>query len=261
MKLQVLISTMHQKDYSLLGKMNIQSDAIIVNQCEKNCVEEFEYNGFHIKWVSSNERGVGKSRNTALLKSSADILLFADDDVVYEEGYANRIINFFESNPRVDVATFNLKSLNEKRPLYLVSKTYRLHRFNCLRFGACRIAVRREAVLKNNIWFSLLFGGGAPFQAGEDNLFLTNCIQKKMNSVASTIFLGTVKQEDSTWFKGYDEKYFFDRGALFAAMYGHCAYAMLVLFELKKVVSKNSMRFHKRLKTGLKGVRMFKKKF
>lgn len=82
-----------------------------------------------------------------------------------------------------------------------------------------------------------------------------------MNSVASTIFLGTVKQEDSTWFKGYDEKYFFDRGALFAAMYGHCAYAMLVLFELKKVVSKNSMRFHKRLKTGLKGVRMFKKKF
>ena len=34
MKLQVLVSCMHQQDYSLLEKMNIQTDAIIINQCD-----------------------------------------------------------------------------------------------------------------------------------------------------------------------------------------------------------------------------------
>lgn len=35
MDLQVLVSTMHQKDYSIIEKMNINSDAIIINQCDR----------------------------------------------------------------------------------------------------------------------------------------------------------------------------------------------------------------------------------
>ena len=41
MTLQVLVATMHQTDHSLLEKMNIQSDAIVVNQCNRNEVERF----------------------------------------------------------------------------------------------------------------------------------------------------------------------------------------------------------------------------
>ena len=43
MTLEVLVSTMYQKDYSLLDRMNIQTDAIVVNQCNENSIEEFEY--------------------------------------------------------------------------------------------------------------------------------------------------------------------------------------------------------------------------
>ena len=78
MRVQVLVATMHQTDYSLLEKMNIQTDAIVVNQCDENKIEEFEYNGHKIKWLSLKERGVGLSRNTALMRADADILLFAD---------------------------------------------------------------------------------------------------------------------------------------------------------------------------------------
>ena len=52
MRVQVLVSTMHQTDHSLLEKMNIQTDAIIVNQCDENKIEEFKYNGHTIKWFS-----------------------------------------------------------------------------------------------------------------------------------------------------------------------------------------------------------------
>ena len=98
LKLQVLISTMNQKDFSLLERMNIQTDAIIINQCDKYEVKFFDYKGNKIKWFSLNEKGVGLSRNTALFHADGDILLFADDDVVYNENYEEIILNEFEKN-------------------------------------------------------------------------------------------------------------------------------------------------------------------
>ena len=58
MTLQVLIATMHQTDHSLLEKMNIQSDAIVINQCDRDEVERFTYKGHSVLWMSLNERGV-----------------------------------------------------------------------------------------------------------------------------------------------------------------------------------------------------------
>lgn len=69
MKLQVLVSTMHQTDHSLLEKMNIQSDAIVINQCGHDCIERFTFPGHDILWMSMNERGVGLSRNNALMRA------------------------------------------------------------------------------------------------------------------------------------------------------------------------------------------------
>lgn len=259
MRIQVLVSTMHQTDYSLLEKMNIQTDAIVVNQCDKNEIEEFEFNGHKIKWFSLNERGVGLSRNTAFMRADADIVLFADDDVVYADGYEDNIIQFFESNPKISVAVFNFKSLNPNRPEHIDTKNKKLNWANCLKYGAFRIAVRREAVLKKNINYSLLFGGGAPHQAGEDNLFITNCLQKGLKGMASSALLGTVKQEESTWFKGYNEKYYIDRGVLFASMYGKWSKFVILLFEFKSICKPNSIGLIKRLKFEFKGVENFKK--
>ena len=35
MKIDVLISTMNQKSFDLIKTMNIKSDVIVINQCEK----------------------------------------------------------------------------------------------------------------------------------------------------------------------------------------------------------------------------------
>ena len=151
MRLQVLISTMHQKDFGLLDKMNIQTDARVINQCDKNDYSEFDYNGHSIKWFSFSERGVGLSRNSALMRADADVLLFADDDVVYEDGYEEMILQEFKNNPKASVMVFNLQSLNPDRPEFIDTKNHKLKITNCLKYGACRIAVKREAVVKKNI--------------------------------------------------------------------------------------------------------------
>ena len=254
MRLQVLVSTMHQKDHTLLSKMNIQTDAIIINQCDENSFEEFEYNGHRIQWYSLAERGVGLSRNTALMRADADILLFADDDFVYEDGYEQTVLNFFEQNPKMSVAVFNLKSLNKERPEYIDEKDHRVHMYNCLKYGASRFAMRRTAIFAQNINFSLLFGGGAKFQAGEDNLFLANCLQKNLQIKASSSYIGTVKQESSTWFHGYNEKYYFDRGALFSAMYGKNAKFWILLLELKSLKKQSSVPLNKRIHCEFQGI-------
>ena len=42
MSVEVLVAAIHQKDHSLLEKMNIQSDVIVGNQCDRNEIESFE---------------------------------------------------------------------------------------------------------------------------------------------------------------------------------------------------------------------------
>lgn len=43
MRLEVLISCMHQKDASIIQRTNIQSDVLIVNQCNENREERFDF--------------------------------------------------------------------------------------------------------------------------------------------------------------------------------------------------------------------------
>ena len=95
-KVQVLVATMHQKDHSLVKKMNIRTDAIIGNQCDRNEIEEYTENEANIKWLSLAERGVGLNRNSTLNRATGDILLFADDDVVYYDDYEKTILSEFE---------------------------------------------------------------------------------------------------------------------------------------------------------------------
>ena len=67
--------------------------------------------------------------------------------------------------------------------------------------------------------------------------------------------IGIVKQDESTWFSGYNEKYYHDRGALFAAMYGRLAYPILFLYELKG--SRSSLKRAKRWKLGCAGMKQY----
>lgn len=144
MTLQVLVATMHQTDHSLLKEMNIQSDAIVVNQCDRNEVERFSYNGHEILWMSLNERGIGLSRNTALMRATADIVLFADEDVTYKNGYAQMVESAFENNQSADMLLFDLEAIGDvKNP----EKPYTFRRvkwYNSMHYGAVHFACKRE---------------------------------------------------------------------------------------------------------------------
>lgn len=219
MTFQVLISTMNQKDYGLLERMNIQSDAVVVNQSDRESVEKFEYNGYTITWISMKGRGVGLSRNTCLFNASADIILWADDDMRYSGGYADEILKAFENNSDADMICFNVNLVNSTKNIggyRYNTKEKRLHFFNAMRYGACVIAARRKVILRERVTYSLLFGGGAEFSSGEDSLFIKDCLDAKMHIYSSPYILGKVEDSTSSWYKGLNDKLFKDRGMLYA---------------------------------------------
>lgn len=213
--LQGLIVTMHQKDCTLPEKMNLQSSALIGNQCDENKVETFSYNGNEITMYSCAERGVGLNRNHLLMRADADIVLFADDDVIYDDGYAEEVIKAFKEHPEADVITFNVVPIPDTIPPDLNHKWKRVRKLNCLKYGAPRIAARLNKLRDKNLYFSLLFGGGAKYSSGEDSLFIMDCVKSGLKVYAMPVKIGNVQFETSSWFTGYTEKYFKDKGLFF----------------------------------------------
>lgn len=214
MRIQVLVATMKQQDHSLLEKMNIQTDAIIGNQCDRDEVERFNYRGHEIAWYSFNERGVGLNRNNALMRADADIGLFADDDMVYVDSYAEIVNKAFEELPDADIIVFDLTYPHGGRAP--ITKVQRLNKRGCMRFGAARLGVRLDRIHLNGVNFNLCFGGGAKYCNGEDTLFLNECLDKKLHIYAYPAVIAHLQDErTSTWFQGYNDEFFFDKGVLY----------------------------------------------
>ena len=233
MSIQVIVATMHQKDYSLLDKMNIQSDAIICNQCDKTEFTEFEYKGHNIKWLSFTDRGVGLNRNNGLMRATADIVLFADDDVVYDDGYAKTIEDYYAKNPQADVVVFNFNRITNGITSLIVEKEGKASKRDITKYGTVCISAKREKLHFRNITFHLQFGGGAKYSCGEDTLFLQDCYNKKLQIFITKEVLGTVTDGDSSWFKGYTDKYFFDKGVVYYC-FGHRMAGLFALYHCVK---------------------------
>lgn len=246
---QILVSTMNQKDFSLYNSMNLNSDAIIINQTDENSYNSTMMCNNDIKMYSFAERGVGLSRNSALMRASADIVEFADDDMIFINGYQEVVVKEFEKHPEADAILFSIQSLNGERPLLTIDNFSRVRRIKALKYGCARLAVRREKILYNNVAFSLLFGGGAKYGCGEDTIFLQDCIKAGLKIYKSPVLVAQVKQESSSWFSGYTDKYYKDKGALFASIFpvGCYIYAIATAIKnsntLKEILEKIKLYF------------------
>lgn len=233
MKLQVLVSTMHQKDHDLIKKMRISTDAVIINQCETNRAEEFNYNSNEITWVNTTDRGVSKSRNCAILNSDADICLIADDDLVYRNNYNKILMEEFTKDSSLDVIAFCVKGIEGEFKKYS-GKPRNVNFLNSMRISAVEIAFRLEKIKKECIVFNEAFGPGAKYYMGEDSIFLTDCLKKGLKIKYIPKYIADLHLGDSTWFEGYNERYFFNKGAAFAAMSRGLSFFLIIQFALRK---------------------------
>lgn len=238
MKLEVLISAMNAEPEKLIDKMHVTTDAVLINQCSKFDTSEFKVANGIVRVFSFDERGVGQSRNRAIEQAKDDILLFSDDDIEYTDNYEKIILSEFIEHPEADALFFNVEVCKERRT-YWNTDYKRVRIWNGGRYPAYSIAVRKSSLDKAKVRYSLLFGGGAKYSCGEDSIFIKDCLKAKIKMYRTTAVIGREVPRvggESSWFKGYDEKFFFDRGVLYKELYGRFA----SLFGFRFVYTKKS---------------------
>lgn len=220
MNLEVLVTTMHQTDLTLVQRMQLRCDAVIMNQCGCWGFDSQQMNEHSVRMLSTDTIGVGVNRNFGLQLAKGDILLFADDDLVYYDGTLQGVADAFQELPDADVIFFGL-DMTKKGEIYERRRHQKkqLHIWNSLKFGTARMAIRRSALEKARLSFSPLFGGGSRYGSGEDSLFILDCFRAGLRVYSHSYVLGTCAKDTSSWFTGYNEKYMFDRGALIASAF------------------------------------------
>lgn len=234
MKIEVLISTMYQTDYNrFLQKIRIQSDAVVINQCNTENRKNFKYKGFNILWIDTLERGLSNSRNMAIENSTADICILVDDDEELRFGYAQIIEESFEENKDYQILRFKVEGIEKPFKKY-PEQSFKIGFLKSLQISSVEIAFRRDVVLKNNIEFDPFIGAGTKFPMGEENAFLFHCLQKKLRIRYVPKTIADLHIGVSTWFTGYDKRYFIGRGAAFTSMSEWWAPILILQFAVRK---------------------------
>lgn len=259
MTVEVLISTMHQGDYSLLDKINLQSDAVVVNQCDKNGEYLFKHNGFNVRWINSTERGLSRSRNTALRYASGDICLIADDDMIYRDGYVNTVLQAF-SKGDAEIIGFKINGIEREFKKYPPSES-KVSYMRSMKMASVELAFTRNAFVKNKILFDEAIGAGTEFLMGEENALLFECLRKGLRIKYQPHIIADLHIGTSSWFACRDEKYFVGKGASFAAMKTPFTSLLILQFALRKRrLYANEATFKFAFSNMLKGKKLYKER-
>lgn len=208
-KTEILLSCMFLSDSEeMIKRSHITSDTVIINQCDEENYKEENICNALIRTFSVTDRGLTKSRNLAISKSQADICIICDDDEIFNEGYENAVSSAYDALPDADIIIFDMVD----RPLKWGNSIKRLGYIDLMSVSSWQITFRREKLLASGVLFDENMGAGSGNGAEEEFRFLTQCRKAKLRIYHYPFRLASVAQTQSTWFKGFDEEFFVNRG-------------------------------------------------
>jgi glycosyltransferase involved in cell wall biosynthesis len=259
---EILIATMNQDSLDFLVPIfpflhfsNFR--ILIVNQTQVGKKLESEY--AKIRVVNSFEKGLSKSRNLALENAVGKILVIADDDVVYQQGFIAKIINAYNQFP--DAAAINfcaVKSDGSLMKKYPDRSKTNLNAFDIFNTSSIEMTLNRTVLDKTKVKFDEDFGLGAVFEMGEEAIFLFDIKNKKQQLVFEPEIIVKHREPTSSDKKSITEKYYI-QGALFSRIFkSNYIYWIFVkfFFDLKQ----NKLQFRE-LKQALKSAKEGHEKF
>ena len=113
---------------------------------------------------------------------------------------------------------FNIE-VEEERRTYHITERKPVRWYNCGRYGAVSFAVRRESLLQSGITFSCCLAA-VQNTAMEKTACFDRVYKKGILGIYRTGDHRQRGSRESTWFHGYNEKFFHDRGVLYHYLYG-----------------------------------------
>jgi glycosyltransferase involved in cell wall biosynthesis len=235
MKINVLISCMHEKDTNIIQRSNIQTDVVVVNQCDKDCIEEWDFinkqgQQCHAKFINTTERGLSRSRNMAIANSWGDICLICDDDEYLHDGYERLILQGYSEIPSASLIAFSLnrKDLTKHYPVEVRSLKFR----QILKTSSQQLTFRKKDLEEKRIRFDVNLGSGTGNGGGEENKFQLDFKRKGLKIYYHPNCIATVNPGESQWFHGYTPDYFTTWGWSTRRIFGNKSLAFVPYFVI-----------------------------
>lgn len=252
MKIDVLLSTMNKENHEIIKKSGIKK-GVVINQIGKDNIQNIKSDSFSVKWIDSDSSGLSKSRNLALQHSNADYCIIADDDIIYEDNYDDTISKAINQNPDIDIFAFKVEGINGFFKKY-GKREKRIGFLGSLKLASVQIVVKRKSIVDKQLQFREEFGSGSTYKMGEENIFLFDCLRNGLKIKYIPHKIANVYIGDSTWFEGYNKKYFFDLGAIYYTLSNKLFYLLSIQFLIRKrKLYRNDIRFVEAFRSMLHG--------
>lgn len=233
-----------------------QFSILIVNQTQTDrlLVSDFP----NVRVVNSFEKGLSKSRNTAIRNASKAICLIADDDVVYRPGFEKAILEAFHASDSA-IITFNHQRIGLPHPQNTSEKAYLHNAKTIWEVCSIEIAFRLETIQKQQLFFNEYFGLGAFFETAEEMLLLRKALQLKIKASFNPFVIESHPLHTSGEDQGSDTLVF-ARAGLSYKLYGIIAYFWLpkYLFFLLRHQYIGAGEILRKFGTGLSGIQKYK---
>lgn len=257
--LVVLLSCMNS-DRSIIQKSNIQTDVIVVNQNERDLIEDFVF--FNKKGekckaqiISSTTRGLSRSRNIAINHAKEwKYGLLCDDDELFTDDYEERIINEYNNN-EVDLIAFQVVRTGKRYP----DKAAKMSLKTLLRTSSVQITFKLSKIYEKDLRFDEEMGAGSGNGSGEEVKFLMDCRKSGIRLYYHPAIIASLKDDsESTWFTGFNERYFQNRGWASRRTFGLLPGITFMLYNImhnrKKFMQNGSLTVTQMIKNSIIGI-------
>lgn len=230
--LEILIATMNRTSLDFLDNTFRNADIskcqiLIINQTTPEVL--LDSNDPNIRVINSFEKGLSKSRNLALENAKADVVLIADDDVVFEREFHKTILTAFKDYNEAALITFKVwKENNEEYRDYPTK--HRWHTIHSLEnIMSIEIALNRKIILGTNLKFNALFGLGSHFETAEEYIFCRDALSKGLRAFFYDAFIVSHSEFNSGQGAGND-RIIYARAAMQYKLYKQLAYFWLLKY-------------------------------
>jgi GT2 family glycosyltransferase len=179
---EILVSTMNQISLDFLLQMFpfrhfSNYNILIINQTKTNKLSsEFP----SVRVINSLEIGLSKSRNLAIENAIGKILIIADDDIIYQKDFIEKII--VAHNKLYEATIVNFCAIKENGAYlkkYPTNSKQQLNAMEILNVSSIEMTIKKEKLHSIGTRFDENFGlGSNSFEMGEETVFLFDLKRK-----------------------------------------------------------------------------------
>ncbi len=263
MRLQHIVSTMNKTEFTFLQQMHSSCDVLVVNQNVKDTpLEKTIEKGLEISIKNTDEVGLSNSRNMLLKYATGDICILCDDDIIYRNGYREKILEAYSNYPKADIIVFCFSLDAEKNTRRPFAKPKKINMLSISKVASVEITFKLSSIKKAGLKFDTLLGLGAKFKSGEENAFLADALRAglKIQYIPWTMCYSLPDETREKWTSGFDKNYFLSKGACYYRIYkNYYIFFSFAFILFKKMGVFKNVAFFKALGWMLQGKKLYLK--